>query len=180
MASFNSAGLLVVLSDSESSHSSSSESSSSSDEDESYVLYEVLFNKLFAEPPCKRPKIVGYVEEVVHMYSEEEVCMPVHIAHVCFIFLLFFLRQDDPAFSKQPSFGFYSFAGTSGYLGPLQPTCTTALLPPGCVLVATMGVRLPKQPRSTSWRSCGELWQRVLTQLQSLSPCFPPPSSYEI
>ncbi|XP_049512731.1 putative nuclease HARBI1 [Dermacentor silvarum] len=72
MASFDPAGLLVALSDSDSSHSSSSESSSSSDEDESYVLYEILFNEMFAEPPHKRPKIVGYVEEVVHVYSEEE------------------------------------------------------------------------------------------------------------
>lgn len=63
MASFDPAGLLVALSDSDSSHSSSSESSSSSDEDESYVLYEILFNEMFAEPPHKRPKIVGYVEE---------------------------------------------------------------------------------------------------------------------
>ncbi|KAH7954900.1 hypothetical protein HPB49_022682 [Dermacentor silvarum] len=63
MASFDPAGLLVALSDSDSSHSSSSESSSSSDEDESYVLYVILFNEMFADPPHKRPKIVGYVEE---------------------------------------------------------------------------------------------------------------------
>lgn len=77
MVSFNSArraaGLLLALSDSES--TSSDSSSSSSDDDEPYVLYEEMFKEMFPVPPCARPKIIGYVEEVVHAYSEEEVCI---------------------------------------------------------------------------------------------------------
>ncbi|KAH7956026.1 hypothetical protein HPB52_005748 [Rhipicephalus sanguineus] len=73
MASFNSArraaGLLLALSDSE---STSSDSSSSSDDDELCVLYEGTFKEMFPVPPCARLKIIGYVEEVVHAYSEEE------------------------------------------------------------------------------------------------------------
>ncbi|KAH7968886.1 hypothetical protein HPB52_012116 [Rhipicephalus sanguineus] len=61
--------MLVCLSDSD---STSSDSSSSSDDDEPYVLYEGMFKEMFPVPPCARPKIIGYVEEVVHAYSEED------------------------------------------------------------------------------------------------------------
>lgn len=64
----------LVLSDDSSSDSDSTSSSSSSSisDDEAKQLYEVFFERAFAESPCERPKVVGYIADVVHMYSDEE------------------------------------------------------------------------------------------------------------
>ncbi|CAN8016145.1 unnamed protein product [Ixodes persulcatus] len=59
----------------------SSYDSSSDDESEARACAYML-KKLFS-PPTKRPKIVGYIEDVVHKYSKQGVPEEIQIATVC-------------------------------------------------------------------------------------------------
>ncbi|KAH8032705.1 hypothetical protein HPB51_001397 [Rhipicephalus microplus] len=68
-------GMLLLLdSDSSESESSSTDTSDSSDSDSDAkaCAYEREFNKLF-RIPAKRPKVVGFIEDVVRQYSDHEV-----------------------------------------------------------------------------------------------------------
>nr|XP_037289632.1 uncharacterized protein LOC119183526 [Rhipicephalus microplus] len=67
--------LLLLNSDSSESESSSTDTSDSSDSDSDAkaCAYEREFNKLF-RIPAKRPKVVGFIEDVVRQYSDHEVC----------------------------------------------------------------------------------------------------------
>ncbi|XP_065310827.2 putative nuclease HARBI1 [Dermacentor albipictus] len=69
MAAF---GAAIELAFSDESSSSSSSSSDDSDGEMTQVLYEAFFSEAFSEPPRKCPRIVGFVEEVVRLYSDEE------------------------------------------------------------------------------------------------------------
>ncbi|KAH8027849.1 hypothetical protein HPB51_010495 [Rhipicephalus microplus] len=65
--------LLLLDSDSSESESSSTDTSDSSDSDSDAkaCAYEREFNKLFCIP-AKRPKVVGFIEDVVRQYSGHE------------------------------------------------------------------------------------------------------------
>ncbi|KAH8026719.1 hypothetical protein HPB51_024218 [Rhipicephalus microplus] len=65
--------LLLLDSDSSESESSSTDTSDSSDSDSDAkaCAYEREFNKLF-RIPAKRPKVVGFIEDVVRQYSDHE------------------------------------------------------------------------------------------------------------
>nr|XP_037275307.1 uncharacterized protein LOC119167944 [Rhipicephalus microplus] len=65
--------LLLLDSDSSESESSSTDTSDSSDSDSDAkpCAYEWEFNKLF-RIPAKRPKVVGFIEDVVRQYSDHE------------------------------------------------------------------------------------------------------------
>ncbi|KAH8024537.1 hypothetical protein HPB51_025456 [Rhipicephalus microplus] len=65
--------LLLLDSDSSESESSSTDTSNSSesDSDAKGCAYEREFNKLF-RIPAKRPKVVGFIEDVVRQYSDHE------------------------------------------------------------------------------------------------------------
>ncbi|KAH8034426.1 hypothetical protein HPB51_023740 [Rhipicephalus microplus] len=65
--------LLLLDSDSSESESSSTDKSDSwdSDSDAKACAYEREFNKLF-RIPAKRPKVVGFIEDVVRQYSDHE------------------------------------------------------------------------------------------------------------
>ncbi|XP_070395459.1 uncharacterized protein [Dermacentor albipictus] len=69
MAAF---GAAIELAFSNESSSSSSSSSDDSDCEMTQVLYEAFFSEAFSEPPRKCPRIVGFVEEVVRLYSDDE------------------------------------------------------------------------------------------------------------
>ena len=71
MAAF--AAVVELLSSDESSSSSSSSSSDEEDCEETQVLYEGFFREAFSEPHRERPKIVGFIENVVQLYTDEEV-----------------------------------------------------------------------------------------------------------
>ncbi|XP_064468322.1 uncharacterized protein LOC135379015 [Ornithodoros turicata] len=73
MASFDAAVLLALSDDSSSSSSSCSSKDSDSDDETTQNMYEMLYRRAFATLPCKRPKIAGYIDNVVHRYSDEEV-----------------------------------------------------------------------------------------------------------
>ncbi|XP_072144215.1 putative nuclease HARBI1 [Dermacentor andersoni] len=66
--------LLLLDSDSSESESSSSDTSdcSDSDSDGETAAYEREFNRMF-RIPAKRPKVVGFIEDVVRQYSDDEV-----------------------------------------------------------------------------------------------------------
>lgn len=70
MAAF--AAVVELLSSDESSSSSSSSSSDEEDCEETQVLYEGFFREAFGEPHRERPKIVGFIENVVRLYTDEE------------------------------------------------------------------------------------------------------------
>ncbi|XP_037505987.1 putative nuclease HARBI1 isoform X2 [Rhipicephalus sanguineus] len=70
MAAF--AAVVELLSSDESSSSSSSSSSDEEDCGETQVLYEGFFREAFAEPHRECPKIVGFIENVVRLYTDEE------------------------------------------------------------------------------------------------------------
>ncbi|XP_054921067.2 putative nuclease HARBI1 [Dermacentor andersoni] len=65
--------LLLLDSDSSESESSSSDTSdcSDSDSDGETAAYEREFNRMF-RIPAKRPKVVGFIEDVVRQYSDDE------------------------------------------------------------------------------------------------------------
>ncbi|KAH7966215.1 hypothetical protein HPB49_014501 [Dermacentor silvarum] len=70
MAAF-AAAVELAFSD-QSSSSSSSSSSDGSDYEVTQALYEAFYREAFSEPPRKCPRIVGFVQDVVWQYSDEE------------------------------------------------------------------------------------------------------------
>ncbi|KAH7948688.1 hypothetical protein HPB49_000861 [Dermacentor silvarum] len=70
MAAF-AAAVELAFSD-QSSSSSSSSSSDGSDYEVTQALYEAFYREAFSEPPRKCPRIVGFVQDVVRQYSDEE------------------------------------------------------------------------------------------------------------
>ncbi|KAL3218025.1 hypothetical protein MRX96_050899 [Rhipicephalus microplus] len=70
MAAF--AALAELLSSDESTSSSSSSSSDDEDFEERQALCEAFFRETFSESHRERPKILGFIENVARLYTDEQ------------------------------------------------------------------------------------------------------------
>ncbi|XP_075730026.1 uncharacterized protein LOC142771923 isoform X1 [Rhipicephalus microplus] len=99
MAAF--AALAELLSSDESTSSSSSSSSDDEDFEERQALCEAFFRETFSESHRERPKILGFIENVARLYTDEQVSAELPLFIILhepnFIFLSFpslQFRQD--------------------------------------------------------------------------------------
>lgn len=99
MAAF--AALAELLSNDESTSSSSSSSSDDEDFEERQALCEAFFRETFSESHRERPKILGFIENVARLYTDEQVSAELPLFIILhepnFIFLSFpslQFRQD--------------------------------------------------------------------------------------